>query len=247
MLRRFSRLGGLLFCCALLSPVAGHASPLGLTAGDVVDLIEIDALRANGDGVAYTAGTTTAVADGQATSVVRSVGGGPLLQTGVDFAFDVSLVSQSVTPIAGNLVLIDVTFGNASPTAFSMTEVGLGTVLTASFATPFSLSGFVNILSPTLSLTGSANLAITGGNSLLVSALGGAAELDLDAAAFNFLPPLATIAADGNIFNDDSTFALSGVLRPTAPSPFVPEPSTALLMASGLLGLLGAGRRVRVQ
>ena len=37
----------------------------------------------------------------------------------------------------------------------------------------------------------------------------------------NFDPSIANIGADGNLFNDNFTFALSGTITPNSASPFV--------------------------
>jgi hypothetical protein len=82
-----------------------------------------------------------------------------------------------------------------------------------------------------------------------VNALGGAgvgqANLLLTAQLSDFNPTLSNLALDGNIYNSNFNLSLSGTLIPLSPSPFVPEPGTALLLGTGLLGLLAAGRRYR--
>ena len=63
--------------------------------------------------------------------------------------------------------------------------------------------------------------------------------------AFNpnlILGPL-NLAGDGNIVNSNFFVELSGTLTPNSSSAFVPEPTTALLLSAGLLGLLAMGRR----
>jgi hypothetical protein len=75
--------------------------------------------------------------------------------------------------------------------------------------------------------------------------VGGQANLLLTASFSGFNPSLAALAFDGNIFNSNFNVSLSGTLIPISPSPFVPEPTTALLLAGGLLGLLAMGRRRR--
>jgi hypothetical protein len=78
-----------------------------------------------------------------------------------------------------------------------------------------------------------------------VAAIGpsGQANLLIDGTIFDFNMPLDNLAKDGNVFNTSFTVSLSGTLIPLNPSPFVPEPSTALLLGAGLLGLLAMGRR----
>ena len=91
--------------------------------------------------------------------------------------------------------------------------------------------------------------AITGGDAALVDALGGAglgqANILLTASVFGFTPDVGTLLADNEIFNSDFAVSLSGTLVPLTAAPFVPEPSTALLLGGGLIALIGVSRRAR--
>jgi hypothetical protein len=90
------------------------------------------------------------------------------------------------------------------------------------------------------------DITITGGHPDLVAALGGAggtAFLNLVATATSFAPNLLVLGADNNIVNSNFFVELSGTLTPTTASAFVPEPTTALVLGTGLLGLLAFGRR----
>jgi hypothetical protein len=120
-------------------------------------------------------------------------------------------------------------------------------ILWGNFSAPVYLEGNLNVNdSDPQPLIGVGKVTILGGDELLVDALGGTggqANLLLTASFFGFNPPLASLALDGNVFNSDFNVSLSGTLIPINPSPFVPEPTTALLLAAGLLGLLTLGRR----
>ena len=60
-----------------------------------------------------------------------------------------------------------------------------------------------------------------------------------------FAPDVGTLLADNEIFNSDFAVSLSGTLVPLTAAPFVPEPSTALLLGGGLIALIGVSRRAR--
>ncbi len=237
----------------LLAPGA-LASPLGLAVGDQVSVIEVDALYVDGNGGAYTwNGADGAVTgDGDVTSIALSAGPslpGPLIQTDVTFHFDGDFDFQTVIPQGGSKYFIQANFVTPTPgPAFSMSQTGLGTILEGDFNIPLTLSGTVNLAETSFTLTTATNIQTTGGHAQLIDALGGIggiAVLSLTTSAFNFLPGLNIISADGNFFNDNVTFAMTGTITPATSSPFVPEPSTAIMLAAGLLGLVAAGRRAR--
>lgn len=141
-------LGALALALALAAPAA--ATPLGLTPGDTITSISIDALKTGGnagDGGAFDASTGILDADGRATTVALSVGG-PLFQSNVTYHFDSSLVAQSL-----NLVNLPFITGNAdlgSPGGaiagpdFIIKEGGVN-ILWGDFNGLMRISGTINI------------------------------------------------------------------------------------------------------
>jgi hypothetical protein len=233
----------LLLASMLLAVGSAGASPLNLQNGDVIDTIEWDALYVNGDGGSFTQSIQQLFTNGRITNVdvERSPAFPPTLtslpQTGVTFTFAVDLVAMNVT---SNFVLA--TFAGASAVSPDVTVIQNGnTILTGDFLGNFVFGGATS--SPTL--LSSANIQVTGGDPALIGAIGSLAVLDLTASVFGFVPSLATILASvsGNTIGTNFTIEFSGTLRPANPAPFVPEASTAMLLGSGLLGLIAATRR----
>ncbi len=250
-----ARRSGLMACTALagaLLAAPAAATPLGLQVGDEIDFVDIDALKAiPGDGGSYDAGTGISSADGRVTSVSLKAGSPSfptLLQSGVDFHFDALFLSQTVTPIGGAKVFVNAIFVNpGGGPSYTVIQNG-NTILEGNFLSNLFVSGVLNTadFSLTPSLTAGVNLSMTGGDPQLIASLGGAGAILLEiSTVFNFAPNLAVLANNGNIFDDDHTFAISGIIRTTNTVGFVPEPSTAVLLGGGLLGLLAAARRTR--
>lgn len=227
----------------LLWTADAAASPLNLEPGDVIDTIEWDALYSQGDGGVYTWDGIlgSIMTNGRITSadVQRAPAFPPsltsVLQTGVTFSFAADLISYNQSGTVVNAI-----FSGSASTDPDVTIIQDGEIiLTGDFIGNFVFGG--SILSPSLLSAG--NIAVTGGHPALVAAIGSIAILELTASVFGFDPDLAVLAADGNIVNQNFTVEFSGTLRPANASPFVPEPTTAVLLGGGLLGLLAAGRR----
>jgi hypothetical protein len=258
-------------CCvalrrvALLGAVAlligfgttAQAAPFGLQIGDEIVQIEWDALQSNpGDGGDWDVSEDRFHADGRVTAV-NLTGASPsapaLNPVDSDLVFDLSLDAHGIFVNFGT----GQAFANALLPGFFVVLPSFEifdncvSVLEGQFAGGgVFIEGNFALNGATAILTGSGAINITDGDTNLVNALGGigaGAEIILSFSAFNFIPPLLNLAADGNIWSSDFTVSLSGSVSPFSASPFVPEPSTALMFGGGLLGLLGVSRRMRTR
>jgi len=249
MLRSAARLGGLgaLGIAFALLAVPASGAPLGLSPGDEVQSIEWDALKSNpGDGGTWTIPPGIFHADGRINSVTVA---GPtnIGQSGVDLQFDLDLLFSDLNTAASPIVSANtVLVGSTSVThQFLIQEGGLNILF--GNVVGVQITGNINLVDTSpQTLTGVGVLTILGGATNLVNALGGTggtANLFLTAQVFSFDPSLASLGSDGNVWNSNFNVSLSGTLIPLSNAPFVPEPSTAALLATGMLGLLGLTRR----
>ncbi len=249
----------LLVLTAALAAGPARAAFLGLEAGDLIDTIEWDALKTvTGDGLFYTVGTPgTAVGDGRTQSitlddatVLTDIGA-----VGTDLHFEIDFVSESNFVPFGSVLVVNITLnGSASVSPDFQIGLNLGLageniLVNGDFSAPFKIQGIVNLadVASTNILTTFADVSITGGHPDFTAALGTTGVLKLTASLFSFNAPLNILLSDLQMFNSSFNVSMSGTLSPTTPSPFVPEPSTALLFASGLLGLLAMVRRTGVR
>jgi hypothetical protein len=229
---------------ALLAAGASEAAPFGLTPGETITSLEIESI---GGTSGYTAGTKTLAGTGDVTAVNTDMG--ILTPPTVTWDFSSILSSQNNTytaPFLSGQAYFQTTGG----TDFAIQEGGVN-VLTGVFVGNLVVSGTINVSGgPDLPVSAIGRVQFTGGTSSLLAALGGMggqANVILQSTVTSFSPSLTSLASDLNVYNSDFTFELSGTLKPLNPAPFVPEPSTAVLLASGLLGLLAVSRRVRAR
>ena len=236
-----------LMAALLLIAAPGAAAPLGLEVGDVIEQLE---WANDNTGGTFTTGTPgTADIDGNIESITINPSITSLLSD-VTFTLDLDLDGQAAFPLGGNVVATAANFvGSSSVTPdFTISDTS-GILLQGNLTTTLTLEGTVNladIVNP--SFLGDANIVITGGDADLVTALGGlggTGVIEISGGIFNFSPGLDVLLDDLNAFNSNFTFSGSGIITPDSTSPFVPEPSTALLVAGGLLGLLGISRRAQ--
>jgi hypothetical protein len=201
------------------------------------------------------------VTDGAIDSVTVN-GGTPVTNplTNVDFQLLADFTVQNIFPFGGNQIFLVASFSPTGGTDFTITQTGEGTILEGNLTSTLFISGILDIMTMALNtgpgaqaLVLGANIAVTGGDPNLVAALGGGgtnyAILEVTGGVFNFVPNATVLlnlpGGPYNMFDDNFTFAASGTITPLANSPFVPEPATALLLGSGLLGMLAIGRRAR--
>jgi PEP-CTERM motif len=235
---------GVLAAVSLAVPAL--ATPLNLNVGDVVTQIEWSSTN----GGSYTQNNPslgTANVMGDLDSVTIAAGPTTNSLTGVTFQLDVDLLSQSVFPLGGPFFAANVIFGGSSAIQpdFTVSD-NTGIILQGNLTGSLQLAGVVNVLNPNAEILGFTSIVITGGDSNLVDALGGlggTGVLNMTGAIQSFSPNLATLLADLNAFNSNFTFSGTGIITPDVNAPFVPEPSTALMLAGGLLALLAASRR----
>lgn len=234
----------------LLAPTAGLGAPLNLAPGDVVSVVEWDALKSNGDGGSYDEATGDADVDGNVPSVTVQNSVTKTISN-TSFELDATLDSVDITPNFGgqsNLVFV---VGNFTGVGGPDLEVGdgTGTILTADLTTDLQIGGVVdlnNLANVDTSQLQATDIQITGGDTDLVNALGSTGTLELQGTLSEFDPTiqqLITGDGDNDPFDTSFSFSAGGIVTPTSPSAFVPEPGTALLLASGLAGLGFAARR----
>jgi hypothetical protein len=231
---------------------SAQAAPLGLSPGDTIGSIEWDALRTGGnpgDGAEYLVSTNIMAGQGRVNSVILS-DSSVLTQSAVTMDFDLNFVSESNT-LNGLTVQASATLrspGVILPGADVLIFENGNLILFGNFTTDVLAEGVVSLNAPS-AITARGIITVLGGEANLVAALGGAgvgqANLFLSAILDEFAPPIANLAADLQVFNSDFLVSLSGTLTPLNPVAFVPEPTSALLLGGGLVGLLGASRRLR--
>lgn len=242
----------LVLCGAvLLLAASAQATPLGLEVGDVITQFEWDSLQSEpGDGADWDLSAGIFHSDGRVTSVQLQAAPFTRTQSNVDMRFDLGLQSHNLfftNPPTNTLVFANAIMPGSVTPHFVMQENGVN-ILWGNFTAGLLLEGNFDITDESPQpLLARGRITLTGGDANLREALGGAVNvagtLLLSASVFGFNAPLANLAADGNIFNSDFTVSLSGTLIPISASAFVPEPTTALLLGAGLLGLLAIGRR----
>jgi hypothetical protein len=242
--------GALLLTAAVLIASPGHAIPLGLSIGDEVTSIEWDAKQTNGEGATFTVPDQMLI-DGSVNSV-NIAGPSTIVQSNVDFLAQLQYQSEALNFVASPNIWVNVVLGSpgANPDVAIM-ENGVN-ILLGNFTSSVIVQGNLNVLDTDAVLTGIGRITITGGDPNLVAALGGSgvgqANLLMTFSAFDFDPlPAVLLAPDNVLFNSNFTLSLSGTLIPLSPEPFVPEPSTALLVAAGLIALVGVSRRARAR
>jgi len=235
-----------------------QAAPFGLQVGDEIVQIEWDALQSvPGDGGSWDVSEDHFHADGRITAV-NLTGASPsapsLNPTDADLVFDLTLDTHTLfvnfaTQQAYSNALLPGFF--VVLPSFEVFDNGVSVLEGQFTGGGVFIEGNLDLTTNAAQiLTGTGAVNITGGDANLVAALGGTgagAEIILSFSTFNFSPPLQNLVLSGNVWDQDFQVSLSGTVSPFTSSPFVPEPSTALMLGGGLLGLLGVSRRMKIR
>jgi len=245
-----------LLVAATLIAGAVQAGPLGIGYGDEISSIEWDALAANGEGAVYTAGTGDFAIDGRFNSV-DLVGPSTLPVANVSMRANLAFFSELLT-FPGNFptnpnVGVDIRLVSAGDAPDVVIKENGINILMGNFTSQVRATGSLNVLDSAAVLVAAGKITFTGGNGQLLNALGGAgvgqANVILRASLFDFDPQPINLLQTGpgvnQLFDNDFNLSLSGTLTPLNTAPFVPEPSTALLVGGGLVVLLGISRRAQ--
>lgn len=235
---------------ALALAAPAQSSPLGLAPGDEIAFLEWDTLLSvPGDGGSFDNSTNIFTGEGRINSVAL-IGGGSLGQTNVEFNFNLDFVSESLTlglNTINFMTVMQTTSGSLGGPDFTITQGGVD-ILFGNFITSVIMSGNIDITGNSATvITSVGQIGIGGGDAALVAALGGIGTgvLLQTATVFGFNPTLNVLAGDLQVFNSNFVTSMSGLLTPIERAPFVPEPSTALLVGGGLIAMLGFARRTR--
>lgn len=232
----------------LVMTTNAHAGPLGLNPGDEISSMTWDASFSNpGDGVVYDSGSGILSGDGRLLSVLLTPSGAIAQNGNSDVAFGASFLTENQNATGFPILQTNAQLGGITGADFVIMENGVN-VLFGNFVGNLFVSGNINVVAPGAAvMTVSAGVSFTGGDPnvlLALGGIGGAANVTILALATGFDPTLNTLALDGNVFNSDFNLSLvQGTIDPLITSPFVPEPSTAVLVGGGLLGLMGVARR----
>jgi len=240
--------GGLV-AAALLLAGGASAAPFGLTIGETITSFEIDAIKPPtgpaGDGGTYSwDGLDGALqADGRVNSVVTDMN--ILTPSDATHSYDADFLSQSSVFVPPFLIGQGF-FGPTGGTDFTIFENG-APVLTGVFIN-LTVAGTIDTTpgAPLPPISAIGRVAFTGGESSLLTALGGPggqANVLFNVTVTDFAPSLNILASDLNVWNSSFTYSISGSLTPLSSVPWVPEPSTALLVGFGLLACIGVSRR----
>jgi hypothetical protein len=244
MLAVARRAGGvaLLLTVATFTAAPGHAYPLGLSPGDVITSIEWDAIP----GATFRVPTNLLNIDGGVNSV-NIAGPSTIVQSNVTFTADLDFLSENLN-IAPPDVQVNAFFGSPGFNPDLVVKENGINILLGNFVGNVIAGGNMNLAGGEAVFT-AIGVIIIGGDPDLVNALGGeGSNVLLTGSMFGFDPlPADLVLPDNILFNSNFDMSMSGTLIPFNASPFVPEPSTALLLGGGLVALLGVSRRARLR